>query len=365
MKSIAWISQICKDWRQSQVKTLAAIWEAFFPAKTAILNEIALELTKQTGVAINHTLKRINRFLGNQRIDREAFFEGLIKFVLPRVQHWPIIPIAIDWTYCEDNNPWQSLVASITFHGRGIPIYVWSFKRNCFDPYMSQNQVEEAFVAHLRRLLPKHKRIVILADRGFARISLFEILLELGFEFVIRLKYNVKVKSEGKKQLLGDIAVKRGEKLQFNHVTYREDESLILPRIIIARPTEETDGMDPWFLASSLCWSAERLTRLYAKRMIIEEDFRTAKTELNWEDCKIRKVEHYRQFTLLMVLTLVFSMLLGTVAKQKESLAKGIVKKRKGKFDSSIMRIGLRLLYIDVGNLRYLERLNRLKAAFR
>jgi hypothetical protein len=78
--------------------------------------------------------------------------------------------------------------------------------------------------------------------------------------------------------------------------------------------------------------------------MLIEEDFRTAKTDLNWKHSRIRKLAHYRRFVLFMVTCLVFAMLIGASAQRKPSLISKIVRTRKGEWDCCITRIGLLLL---------------------
>ena len=101
MKSLSWVALLCQGWRKSQVKTFVALWEAFVRAGVCNLNTIARSLTDETGVGIRHTLKRLWRFLGNERINENLFYQNLVNFVWTRVQHWPVVPIAIDWTHCE------------------------------------------------------------------------------------------------------------------------------------------------------------------------------------------------------------------------------------------------------------------------
>lgn len=97
-------------------------------------------------------------------------------------------------------------------------------------------------------------------------------------------------------------------------------------------------------------------------RMLIEEDFRTAKTDLNWKHSRIRKLAHYRRFVLFMVTCLVFAMLIGASAQRKPSLISKIVRTRKGERDCCITRIGLLLLQTDLSKINYLSLINRLPA---
>ncbi len=51
---------------------------------------------------------------------------------------------------------------------------------------LSCHKIENNFVAALRKILPRDCRVVILADRGFARVTFLEHVGKLGFEFVVR-----------------------------------------------------------------------------------------------------------------------------------------------------------------------------------
>ncbi len=138
MTSIPLIQQFCQGWRLSQIKTFSVVWSAFLQCKSGILNEIAEEITKQTGIAITHTAKRIQRFLGNENIDQRTFYRNITRFVYRRIRHWETIPIAIDWTHCEKHEAWKTLAASIVVRGRGIPILIWPFRKDSLDGYLSR-----------------------------------------------------------------------------------------------------------------------------------------------------------------------------------------------------------------------------------
>ncbi len=366
MKSLPWIALLCQGWRQSQIKTFTALWEAFIRASTSNLNSIARSLTATTGVGIRHTLKRLWRFLSNKRLNEEAFYQNLVNFVWTRVQHWSIVPIAIDWTHCEKHECWQSLVASIVMRGRGIPILVWSFHEHDFSDDGSRSAVEAAFIRKLKQLLPPtaaSQTVVILADRGFASAEWFKTIRDAGLHFCVRLKTGAYFWYKGCCHLLDRDMINPGERLLWQDVFYPDSRAIKLERITATCATPKAGKeKDPWFLASSLAWEADRLIDLYAKRMVIEEDFRTAKTELNWKHSRIRKLEHYRRFVLFMVACLVFSMLIGCSAQRKPSLIDKVVRRRKGKWDSCSTRIGLLLLQMDMGKINHLALMNRLPA---
>ncbi len=365
MSSLPWIHQLCQGLRLSQLKTITVIWTAMVQCNSAILNTVAEKMTHQTGVGIDHTLKRILRFLSNHRVDRKVIYANITRFVWRRIRHWKTIPIAIDWSFCEKREEWQVLAASIIVRGRGVPILVWAFQKNSFGKHLSQNQAEEAFLTELYSLIEPHQRkdqtVVILADRGFARPSLFQHIRSLQWHYIIRVKYNVYVTVKGKQFLVGDIALKHGEVKEFRSVSYRKDDVVTVTRLVVTRATAEKEkALDPWFLASSLPRSAQSIIALYSRRFTIEEDFRTMKTNLGFSDCRIRKLAHYRQFLVLVVLVLVSSFFVGLAAYQKPSLARHITRRRKGVLDTSITVVGIRLLRASLDTMIYIGKIDKI-----
>lgn len=369
MTSLSWISQLCQGWRKSQIKTFAALYEAFVEQPSVNLNEIAFALYEQTGVAVRHTVKRIWRFLGNPRLNHDVFYQNIINFVWPYVQSWAVIPIALDWTFNEKHEKWQCLVASLIVGKRGIPLLVRAFRDHDYEDEETRSRVEESFVEDLKKMLPPlapNQIVVILADRGFGCTSLFQKLQELQLHFCIRLSTGAYFWKNGYGRQLDNSMIDPGDPpLLWKNVLYPDSCQVHLARLAAtcAKPKKGKEK-DPWFLASSLVWDAEPLIALYAKRMIIEEDFRSAKMHLHWEDSRIRKLEHYRTFVLPMVATLVSTMLVGTTAVVEDSpLVHKVARKRKGKWDSSVTYIGLRILKNNIAHLSFLGRIPQLTPA--
>ena len=100
MNSLPWIYQIYhlpQGVRASQGTTFTVIWTAFIQSKSAILNAMAAQMTQTTGVGVEHTLKRIQRFLSNQRIERRVIYANVTRFVWRRIRHGKTAPIAWEW----------------------------------------------------------------------------------------------------------------------------------------------------------------------------------------------------------------------------------------------------------------------------
>jgi len=85
--------------------------------------------------------------------------------------------------------------------------------------------------------------------------------------------------------------------------------------------------------------------------MIIEQDFKEAKSRLDWSDSRVRKRKHYRRLTTLVLLALVFAALIGRVAGRRPTLAGKVARRRKGVWDHSCTALGLLLLRLGLDYL--------------
>ena len=197
---------------------------------------------------------------------------------------------------------------------------MWSYRKASYDQHLSRNHCEQAFVEHLMRLLPDDDRIIFIADRGFARVDFFQWLSERGFHFLIRVPRTASVESARYKGSLAKLNVANGECYSLGNTRYTQKGYWMAPQLVVARENQASDP-DPWFLVTSLPYRATTLTKLYARRMVIEEDFREAKSRLDWSDSRIRKLPHYRRLTTLVMIALVFATLVGRVAQRRPTLA--------------------------------------------
>jgi len=83
-----------------------------------------------------------------------------------------------------------------------------------------KNKREEAFLRSLRRAIPRSRPVVIVADRGFGRTTLFEFLLTLGFPYVIRVTGKVWIQCPGYEGNLCDYPLSVGHTFTLTPVLY-------------------------------------------------------------------------------------------------------------------------------------------------
>lgn len=355
MYSLPWIRHLFHRLHGAQQKTLACFVDALLSAQNVCLAELAREAAFQSKGRMRYTLKRLWRFLRNCRFSDAAITEGLVAWVWPHFHAWKHIPISIDWTHNEKRDRWTTLAASVTLNGRGIPLMMWSYRKADYDEHLSRNRCERAFVEHLMHILPDDDRIVLVADRGFASVDFFEWLTQHGFDFIIRVSRTVHIQNGRFKGCLRDLAVANGECYSLGATRYTQKGAWLAPQLIVAREKQDASDTDPWFLVTSLSLRATTLTKLYARRMVIEEDFREAKSRLDWNDSRIRKLAHYRRLTTLITIALAFATLVGRVAQRRPTLAEQVARRRKGRWDHGCTAMGLALLGRTLRHLRLLH----------
>src|SRR5204863_9473165 len=100
--------------------------------------------------------------------------------------------ISFDWT---DIKSFQTLMASVVFKGRSIPVCWASCNKNVYDGHKSRNAFEESLLLVLRSMIPQQVKVILLADRRFGRTELARFCQRHGLSYAMRIKPNVHVRS--------------------------------------------------------------------------------------------------------------------------------------------------------------------------
>ena len=149
---------------------------------------IGKSLAQARGLLPKHAVKQVDRLLSNPRI--EAVFASWVpEMVGPRKD----IVVAMDWTDFDADGQATLALKLVTRHGRATPLIWLSVLKD--ELSTARNDYEDVCLRRLAEVLPDDVKVTILADRGFADTKLFGFLDELGFDYVIRLKGNTKVRA--------------------------------------------------------------------------------------------------------------------------------------------------------------------------
>jgi hypothetical protein len=76
-----------------------------------------------------------------------------------------------------------------------------------------RNDYEDRLLQRLREVLPADVGVTILADRGFGDTKLYALLAELGLDYIIRFKENIRVTdAKGVKKPAGEWVLPSGQR---------------------------------------------------------------------------------------------------------------------------------------------------------
>jgi len=218
-----------------------------------------------------HAVKQVDRLLSNDKLDMAECFAYLVPYVIGIRKE---IVVAMDWTDFDADKQTTLQISMVTTHGRATPL-IWKtvYKKNLKN---KRNDYEDALLNMLKEVLPEDVKVTVLADRGFGDTKLYDFLKnELGFDYVIRFRGNIKVTDvNGETRTANDwVGVNgRAKTLRKARVTSLLCE---VPTVVCVKDK----GMkQTWCIACSNPSSLARvLVNLYAKRWSIEPQFRDTK----------------------------------------------------------------------------------------
>jgi len=333
-------ASVTKGLLPTQQATLSQVVCSMIVCRSLCLAELARCF--QSSTDFRHNLKRVWRFVSNERINdrtsKELVARRLIRQLHHRLEIHPkqYLEIIIDWTTVW---PYVVLEALIPIDGRAVPVLSWAVRRGSMS--CRQNTFEMEFLASLRRAIPKPWRVVIVADRGFQRTELLRYICGLGFSFVIRVKGDAWVKSRRFEGKLRDYPLSTGQCFKLRDVVYHKSKRYALK---LGLNCEKVKGKAcSWLIATDLGISAGQVVKIYERRFWCEESFRDQKQEFELEAVRVKRIE--RLENLLLALAIVV-MIIAVIAQRGKKLGYeekfSVVKKRRSEI--SWVQLGLNLL---------------------
>lgn len=310
-----WVWSVVVGLLASQTNTLADLVGAALGVGRVSLAEIGRRLT---GTSAKHGIKRCWRFTCNERVEVSDAMQGVVRQLL-QAKRWRRKPVVIALDWVEVRN-FHTLVAAWVRHGRAVPLLWASYPE--WRLGRSQNNLEEGLLRLLKDLLPKHVRVILLADRGFGRAEMARFCREIGFHYVIRIRPDVWVRCPGFQGKLLDYPVKKGI-CRVLKCTEARKRNPVEQRVVVRWKKRLPKRRDEcWFLMTDLTAAAFKLSELYAQRMTIEEFFRDGKSRRNGFALRNTQIKHADRFDrLLLIVVLAYLLLtgIGLVARQQFS----------------------------------------------
>lgn len=331
--AMTWVLSVCiGSMRRSQAKTLAALVAAALGAPRLTLAGLGRQMNGP--VAVKHQIKRVWRFIANDRVEPVEVMRGVVNRLIRRhvkkLRGRPLL-ISFDWTKVRQMHV---LMAAVVIKGRAIPLCWGSYTDTTLGK--SQNALEEALLLALKEMLGPDVKVILLADRGFGRTELGRFCQRYGLDYVIRIKSKVQVKFSGQSVRLDRYPVKPGVCEFHRDVLYRQHDP-VKQHVVIHWPKSwpgksknkrrTKPPAEAWYLMTSLdpaggpTHKARRISDLYARRFDIEELFRDAKSgQFGYALGKTRITRPDRFDRMLLILVLAYLLLVGLGLWAKRNL---------------------------------------------
>src|SRR2546428_6214295 len=211
---LRWTDRHVKGLRKSQRTTLAYLVAGLIDSGSAGVAAIGRHLPGATFA--KHKIKRVDRFLGNGRVDLAVVSQALLSWATVSGSR---LLLALDWTDLPQGKKMLSL--SVPSRGRALPVHLRVVDERRM--WKSQNNLEEGLIKELLTLLPLGTKPVLLADRGSGRTRLMQQLKTWGVSFVLRVQGVAMVRSHGRKHRLRAIPLRRGQTVWLRRVLYRDE----------------------------------------------------------------------------------------------------------------------------------------------
>lgn len=285
----------------TQKRNLALLVSAILIKRSLCLSELARAYPSPEKRRITnpkhdllHRLKRLWRFIGNDRVDAMEVQAALISHTVGALGVPRLVGLAIDWTMFDTTVPsgkkmrYQVLRIAIPRKGRAVPLMQLGYDRDDLPSDKSQNQLEQEALVTVLRALPSDVRPVVLADRGFHRASFIRWLQSHDLDYVVRIKKGCALsESDGHRFKLGEEELAPGQIRWVEDVRYglyhgRPRELYINVALCWrvsksrARDPRRKQPPEPWYLATSL-GTAQSAVAWYWQRGWIEQSFKDSK----------------------------------------------------------------------------------------
>jgi hypothetical protein len=298
-EAMSWVVLLCSSLRRSQSKTLSELVASGLEWGRASLAELGRCVSVKTGVPVKHCIKRVDRFIGNHRIEPIEAMRGPVAWLAKPRQR---LLVSLDWV---EIRSFLCIVLAARLRGRAVPL-LWSVHQHPVT-YRSQNNWEYGLLRALRTMVPESTHVVILADRGFGRTEMARECQKLGFDYIIRIRPDVWIEHPNFTGKLLDLPVRPGTERILRNVSYRK-RNPVCQHVAVLWQRERPE---PWFLMTNLPrLGPVRLTKIFGRRMTIEEYFRDAKSKRNGFALRLTLVrDPQRLGRLLLVLALIYWLL--------------------------------------------------------
>ena len=302
-----WIESHVKPMRRSRQKTLSSIVAAAMSMTGAGVLALGRSLPGKT--TAKHAIKRVWRFFRNTGLEIASVQQALANTLAPADD---AVVILLDWT---EYGRYQTLCAAVPRDGRALPIWWKTIVRHSGAGSMVATEQEALWA--LRRMFPFRNDLIIVADRGFGNTRWIGDIQKWGWGFVQRISGAVYIENDDWYRTLNLLPVACGSG---SHDWGDVLLTLEHPTSLRLVTTWNKGAKQPWYLATNLTEIPQKITRLYLRRMWIEEMFRDLKNRkwgLGFDGSELATHQREDRRWAVLALAYMFLMAYGAAAEQE------------------------------------------------
>jgi hypothetical protein len=191
---------------------------------------------------------------------------------------------------------------ALIYRGRALPLCWLVLRRHSSSVGYADY---ESLLRQAASLIPKSSQVVLLADRGFVDVKLFQLARDLGWSFRVRLKRSLWVYRANKPPTkVGRLMPTRGQAL-FVHKVWLT-EQWFGPVYLALAHVQTAKGYEQWAIVSDEPTDLQTLTE-YGWRFDIEENFLDDKSAgFQLEASEIREAEALARLILIVAVATLY-----------------------------------------------------------
>lgn len=289
------VTDLVPSWRKTRQKVLALGAQGLIQRRRLTLCAIARGMESPSRII--HRVKRLWRFIDNPAAKPEEVVSALVQRLFSsRHDRW--VPVIFDESGLEDRA--TLLGVGTTFRGRALPLALYAFRPETLKK--SLWVLREGLLSMLLAALPTadRRRLLLIADRGYAASRFFRCLLAARVSFVIRVPRKVLLYMAHETHRLELLAadLNPGDCLFLTDILYGPAKAKL--NLLL---WWEVDQKEPWLLATTLS-TAEETRRQYKLRMRIEQLFKDLKTTFGLERCRCQTLDRVSRMGLFALVAL-------------------------------------------------------------
>lgn len=289
---------------------------------------------------VKHKIKSVDHLLGNEHLmnERAGVYDLLSSTLLGGLKE---ILVIVDWSPC-GSHEYQLLKASVVLQGRSMTLYEEVHP----EKKLGNFKVHQKFLHRLKEKIPEGCQVVIATDAGF-RTEWFELVLEMGWDFLGRVRSNMLFQAEGGQawkpclslyakakegvKVVGNVLLAKSRSLPCTMYLYYEKKTNKAKNKVkqkIWSGKLESDyaraNKEPWLLVTSLTGGSKGANQViyrYRKRMRIEHEFRDTKNGewgVGLEYSRTKNVDRLQLLLLIGYLAIFLLWIIGLSAEEKK-----------------------------------------------